>query len=662
MTDNPATALPDKEYLFKVLRRGYKQFLLSFLIVACFGALATYRARDYYKSSIVVLFDRGGTYTGLGHDSLEYLTETLENSFIMRMRDPDFLIPLEDTLKLKSQSRLRSWLREMKLVNEETNTQRRARLDGWFQTRLIPKVEWGSGVLTLDVRLDDTPEKSQELAMSAMHNFVLSELDGIAARIDFKIELLNKAIAETRRELIEVPGNENGGSPQDQGKKNPALSEDDSLNLRELEAKLLDRIKLAEVEISRLNNDRSMRLLALESEYQRLSARLTPSNPELNLKLREIQKFKETPNLEGDVIQNLAGLRRQLWLTRSQMMYPGVGEFSSMGVLTQKEKNKLERLADYLEKQEALMLERSNIDQQRVDPGKRTIFRTVKPASFDITPIKKGRMQTGLASIFLAFSMGLFTLIWREMRSPLARDEWRVMRSTQIPVIAQLASSSIKEYPKVTPEIADELREALLSKEGSNVKGIRTMLAYRRLELSVNKQCQGKIICLANSGEEDKMKSFILSFCNIITTDQNLSTILVDFSTIDQFTTADKGNGKDLIDALIDPIYLNDAIFAKNDKRPFAFLGITKPLIDQRTRAIKKLALEGLLNTLTTNFDLILIRAMPERMFIENNIIVEAASDLLLLVDALSTTYAELSRTILHLGKDKLRGIVLVGS
>jgi len=94
----------------------------------------------------------------------------------------------------------------------------------------------------------------------------------------------------------------------------------------------------------------------------------------------------------------------------------------------------------------------------------------------------------------------------------------------------------------------------------------------------------------------------------------------------------------------------------------FDLLTVRHAVTGERTRGMNGEALLRLFTGLAGAYRLVLVRSLPESQFIENAALVDAVSDLLVGVDAARTTYLELNRTLVHLGQDKLRGLVLVGT
>lgn len=118
----------------------------------------------------------------------------------------------------------------------------------------------------------------------------------------------------------------------------------------------------------------------------------------------------------------------------------------------------------------------------------------------------------------------------------------------------------------------------------------------------------------------------------------------------------------DFVDCLIDAGDIQKAIKIAAGDQAFDLISVTRAIAGERTRAFQEERIRRLLQKLCASYDLILVRSLPERLFIENAAIASVATDLIMCVDARRTTFAELARTIGQLGSEKLRGLVLIGT
>lgn len=651
----PSEAIPDYHYFIKVVRRNLLPSVLSALVITLGGIVAIYKARDLYQSSVTVLYDRRDGFLDNSLEISDSSTDSVERSFEVSFGDPQFASSIVESLDLKTQGKFASYLQSRKILEPETEVQRLARLGEWYGQRVTPSIKWGTGVLTLDIALDETPERAQELAAASVNKFIRDEMQKNSQRLDRRLELVNQALTDARSHLAEIQGAYKEvpeGQNQSEAQASP-------LSFRDREAQFLDKIKLAETEISELNEARTRRQTVLESELQRLSARLMPGHPELAVKKSEIQEFMNSSDSSQAAVQRLNQLRRDLWILRSQLAHPRTG--SDRNGVSLEEQAALARIAELTEKFEILSLEKTFVDEQIAQPDKMSRFRMVKAPTFEPRPIKRRRLQT-IFGVVSAAILGFFlTVLLRERSNPLARDDWRIMRATGIPVLSQISAEGLKSYPNISPENATTMRAQLLSNSADTSLATRVLLAYRRLELSIATDCVGKSVCLLGGGNSDALREATDSLFAIIAQDQNRDVIVLDFS-IPSNEAGPATHQPDLSDALLDITKLSAAIIPKGSIRPSDLLQIRRPLTAQRIRAINEENINQLILTLAERYDRIFVRSMPDHFFIENYQISQATSDTILIIDGRSTSFAALHRAIDQCNGNNLRGIFVVGS
>jgi hypothetical protein len=194
----------------------------------------------------------------------------------------------------------------------------------------------------------------------------------------------------------------------------------------------------------------------------------------------------------------------------------------------------------------------------------------------------------------------------------------------------------------------------------------RTLLAYRRAELAVGRQCRGRVLCFAAAGAADATGDFVFSLANIMATDVDGRLLVIDGDATDPLSARLAARAApppaDLIDCLRGGGGWRDAVVPAGGGCAFDLIDVRAPVTGERTRAFKAQELEALFAELLSHYRFVFVRALPEALFLENVALVAAASDLVVGVDARRTTFHELARTLTHLGEEKLRGLVLIGT
>lgn len=653
---NAEFALPDLRYFLKIVGRQWRGGVIAASVVAALGLGLAFKAKDVYKSSIVVMFDNKDSidvnYLGeLGPAN----PETIEFSFQNRLVSGDFLSELETKVVLYTEGRLSKLLRWMGVYGEETQAQREARLSQWFAKRLVPITNPGTGNLQINVLLDDTPGKAQELAAASMNLFVEQELKAMSSRLGVKIEFLTAAMQKAKERLVAIQRASGGRT------KGPSVGDvatNAPVGLKQREAELLDQIRLAESEVNDLTAERVRRRSSLESDLQRLQSRLEAEHPEVEAKRREIDAFTRAASPAEQASRELAQLRRELWMVRSQMLYPGADTSTFM---SSDERLEVTRLVSLSQKIDELGLEKASVDRQAANPEARTRFRTVRPATYEFAPFARKRMQAFLGAIVVALMVGVLFMVFREASNALARDDWRVSRMFGKTILAQLSRDGLRAYPEIGPKGADYLRATLVRPQSEHPLGPRTLLAYRRLELAIGKARQGRVLFFASSGASDVTRQFFLNFTNIFATDSASNVLVIDCQLADPLVPGPEGD--DWIDAALGRIdWQSILVKADGEKRAFDVLPLRRPVSAERMAPLTRQEAAPLLARLTEAYDLVMVRSFPESQFIENGALGVLSSDTIVCVDAMNTTYAELSRTLAHLEGPSLRGLVMIGT
>jgi hypothetical protein len=495
-----------------------------------------------------------------------------------------------------------------------------------------------------------------------MEMFITEELQADAAYLAIKLEFLNRALADIR---VQMEGKDGDAGKADAEKSSASASGKDkeekplSMDRRQREAELQDRIRAAEKELASMNEERVRRRALLENEYQRLSSKLAPSHPDVIAKQRELESAAAEPDEFSGSVRNISRLRRDLWLTRSEMFLPVVGE-SAQGTLAERLQNS--RVAMLVQKIEELDLERQSLMRQATDPTSRTRLKVIRNATYDVKPFARKRLQAIAAGLALSVLLGIGSILLREAKDPIARDAWRLSRITSQPLLAQLARESVDRYPRVSPQGADELRACLFSKLPQDKLAARTLLAYRRAELAISRYCRGRILCFAPAGAEDATLEFVISLANIMATDIDGKLLVIDGDPSRPIGAHKGGDAADFLSVLAGKHPWREAVHKADAERAFDLLSIHAPVSGERMRSLRQDQLNRFFSDALTQYRFIFVRALPESLFIENAALVGAATDLVIGVDARRTTFDEVARSIVHLGEEKLRGLVLIGS
>jgi hypothetical protein len=659
----------DAEYLFKIIKRNSFPAIIVMIFILILTGIAVTFSRDFYRSTVVADFNRNDV-TSLATQSAAALgIDRSDSSFGSRFSDPSFLKSLADKAGVRTQGRMDKLLVEMNLRAPQGEADRGSQLVGYFSKRLIPSVNSGTGYLNLEVRLDDTPEKSQELAALAMEEFITLELSGLASRLGIKIDTLSAALKRSQAHLVtlkqqlkEGPADVNESEDLTVFPAADGLEANSLLSLRKRETDLQDQIRATEREFASLIDDQARRRVLLESEFQRLSSRLAPYHPDMIAKQSELKSMNESNGLVEKSARQLSRLRREILLLRTESALPGLGGLPEDPLGTVEARIEANQIATLQQAITELEIERDSLVRQASDPALRTRIKVIRPATYDLKPASRKKLQVGVAGVILAIMAGVAVMFYREARSPLVRDAWRVARFTGLPVLAQMSSKSFKTFTRIGADQADMMRSKLGSRSIVDRPFIRALLAYRKVGLALFRSSQGKVVFILAAGPDDLSSDFVFNLANIVATDTGRKVLVVDGNPSEPVVTMPQANMPDFIDSLLGVVTPSSIVVKALGARAFDVIAVTKPIIGVRTRAIQEATVARFFAELEPLYDLVLVRSLPETHFIENLTITSAATDVIFGVDAEHTTFADLARSLDQVGRSKLRGLFLVGS
>jgi hypothetical protein len=306
-------------------------------------------------------------------------------------------------------------------------------------------------------------------------------------------------------------------------------------------------------------------------------------------------------------------------------------------------------------------LDSALVEKQVTNPEMRSRLRVTKPATFDTTPKQANKKKVAILVIVLTVGAGFITAFIRELRSPVARDAWRVVRATQKPILAQISRKNIRLFPRISPVLADEMRASLGAGDLGSQSRKQALLSYRKLELSVQRSKKGRVILFANSGPQDALGDFFYSFFNLYCTDNLGKNVVVDCNPFDPLMPglSDRLGLADFLKAAPDA---QKIVVLKHHDTAFDLVPPTAHMSGEKTRVFQKQLLDKFFEKLLERYDNVFVRGLPESHFIENCALVEAATDCYVCIDSNNTTNDDLERTLVNLSSEKIRGLVMLGT
>jgi uncharacterized protein involved in exopolysaccharide biosynthesis len=651
--------LPDRIYFFKVLRRNLSLMSLGAVITGLLAAILPLLVDNTYKSSVYAIFDHVDVSgSGLG-TSPQVRYNTVARLFQARFESQDFLIEIADKLggrdvfmrespiDLLTHKLLKG--RASFLEAEPEDKDEKVILAKFLSKQLDAFPEPESGVLTLTA-YTHTPKLSQSLANQAMELFIRKELDEQIRSLDIKLGFLQKNITkpvEVRASRQSIP-------------KESRSSRVNKLQAEDKQTEMEDRLRALNNQLDNARVDREQAMANVKREMVRLQMTLQPNHPQVVEKRKELDVIAaQYSGNESKLLGSLEGIRaklRDLRLSSTLLADPSNLDIQdSQGYQGSFFVAVSDRIKD-------IELERKNLIRQKDDISMRTRLRIIYPAAYEPVPYKNSRRNLSLAVAAAGFAVIFLLIILRELRNPRARDVWRIERTTGQEIVAQISLKSANEFSDITPNLADKLRSHL-SKINKVDGAARTLLSYRRLELAMERGCQGRVVMLINAGPFDETAQVIKNFLNIYATDHQNDYLLIDCNLQDPVYRK-VGDGPDLVDFWEGRATFEKVMLPREELDGFAF-DVIPPmpkLSGEKTRSFREDRIEIALDKIPSHYKKVFIRGMPESHFIENMALLKVSSDGFVFVDANHTNYFDLQRTLTHLRSEKLRGLVALGT
>lgn len=660
--------LPDKFYFKKLIKRHFAFVASSFIIVIVAAVAIGLNVKNTYESKIHAIFDQTDiSGSGIGVSS-QTKYQVVGRLFQARFESQDFLhqlgleIGVDRELKggeysptvlfNKVKSKVKDLINGKKKLSGETDEEyfKRLQIIDIVKKRIAVDPERYTGILNLTAE-GESPEKAAVLATRAMDKFIEEELRFQVAVVDRKLALLQQGVEVVTAEPYQDEQEEEG---------TPKASPIKKLEIVEQETRLENELKRLTEDLNRNRLEQNNLVRTHNSEMERLLGNLQPSHPSVLAKNRAHNvKMTALKSSEETISRDLEIIRKKLWRTRVVKVQaegttiPAGEGLSYQGAFFIAVSDRIKDLS----------LEKQNLMKQIKDSEQRTRLKVLFPATLSRVPAKSKRRIAAIATtaIGLIFIFGF--VLYKEISHPLARDDWRIERSTNRPILTQISAASLSKYTEISPKNADVLRESLKNYKKNDI-GSRTLLSYRRLELSFDTHCEGKLVLFSSAGPSDSLGRSIYSFMNIYATDTNRNCLVWDFNVSDPvYSNIDREKHCDLVDVIEGKEDWTKAVVKKNEETlAFDLLPPSDKFKGEKTRIFTYENVLPIMDKIKEKYDFVLLRSFPEYQFIENVVLNKMASDSLVVVDAKSTSYQDLERTITHINSEKLRGLVLMGT
>ena len=232
-----------------------------------------------------------------------------------------------------------------------------------------------------------------------------------------------------------------------------------------------------------------------------------------------------------------------------------------------------------------------------------------------------------------------------------------------LPVVTELSKAGLRRYPSISPQLAGILRESSASKGEHKNPASDVLLSYRRLELEIRRRARGNVIFLVNAGCDDRSGPFFQNFLNVTASETPGNVLLIDCDHRDPVLPADErlATVGDFAAFLGGRVAWKDVRLPRSPDRAFDLLPAAAHA-SEAPRAYRPEVLAKLFANLSKSYSRIYVRGHDVRQVIDNAALFDAATDCFVAADGAHTTFGDLGRSEALFGRDKVRGLILIGT
>ena len=667
--------LPDSAYILRVLRRQSGMMLLIFALTAPIALLIGALQKDHMSSYTAAIYDDRDSSEAVPRYPLYPRFPQVADAFKTKLEDPEFLWQVATEVGLnqregKDLSALKQWI--SRHIPGASHILGSSKGDKGYQDDAKAKdanAEYLSrafdtqyddkkNTISLRVTTDDAL-LSKQLADAAMELFIQSELRFEAESFRRQHEVFASYLHHL---TLSAEAEHKADRDLKKDDKNSAQGTTAQDHLREQETELLDKIQGLRADGDQEKSRAAALRASLEADLARLTTKLEPSHPDVIAKQDEIRQLGRDAVDQGQRLK-INQLKTQLAEIREQERKLGMHVTTAEGRGEDYSPRQGQFLPALSDRVRELSLEEIRMSRQAEAPALRTRLRPFLPASYDSTPPGKGRRQTTLVLLCLAAMVAATFAVLRELRTPYARDLWRVAWRCQLPVLSQLNQDGLKAYESISPQLAALIRSSAASANRSqNQRASEVLQSYRRLEYELRQRCSGQIVLIQSAAEQGHTGAFCFNFLNVICTETPGPVLLIDCDSRDPVPSShDLAQPKrSLADFLAGQATWREVRQSRTAERAFDL--VAAPRSNDPSMAFTRAAVANLLTSLTKPYSRIYIRAYDIRRMLETEPFLHAASDCIVLVDARCATFTDVDRAVQLTPTAKTLGLVMIGT
>ena len=525
------------------------------------------------------------------------------------------------------------------LRDQALNLQKKVSLIADYERRIA-----NFGVLTA---IEVSASRAQALAQAAanliIETYYAMQIERIGALTQTLKHLLQK---DQVKEMVEraISTAQKKGTT-----KSSPTNQEAGIEIRIRQNAVQEQIKELTV---RMQEDRE-RKIKLEGEITSLAQRYGAYHPQikaLQAQLADINSASKQKQMAAD-------------LTRLQDQFLTYeAEATALGVSDREETMET---VDKVVQRLALRLDRYNLElislkEQRAEPARRVRLQMLGTPPMPLLASKnvKPKMAAFLAGLGLALMF--FTMLVRELVSGRVKDPWPVSWILQRPCLGALSKSVERNLGWMDPETVRTIRVQLMGSK-ADVRKARPLLELRQLSYGLRSNCEGRVVLMVKTSPQARCGRVLHNLANLYGCDYPGRLLVIDLDGRDPlFTEAQSVSEGSVLDYLSRRFVWKQICRPRDQRRSYDLLPAPHTGDQRIAELLGSEAFSEMIHSALKIYQTIFIVGFGPEQFVENNALLEHATDCLLIVESPRTQFSQLLKLQADLKGDKLRGFMHV--
>jgi hypothetical protein len=649
--DSPTRPMPDLGFLRSVIRRN---FLPVLLIVSIFAPMVAYvlkTAESKYPSTIFLYYSYADLFDFDGRNDrakfpiiVAFMQEKLKDFEFLREiarraelpHSPSFIERLPKSL----QHTLNKYVTPRSIESDLTAAAIR------MTTDLILTVD-GYTYTTVTIARIEATESSREAAQrlvsaaaeSLVESYYAEELKKAESKKAYFTSMLENPSVKTVS-----GGPASGRSSGAAAGSDAATAQNDAARRR----RALAKIKLRELSLE-LDTVRSYRV-KMESEVAELAERYGPFHPKV-IGLQRILEASKKNSRES-------ALTNQIYQSSEEAF-----EVTESGESVEKDtpETAVTSLGTQLK---FLELKQQALELQIRDPKQRQQLIVLGNPTVPAFPTSSAKKSKAILLAAICGALCFVVVVLGEILPKRIRDPWPAAFRLQASIISVMPGAVMRKSPHLK---LTDIREQILelatrptSRHSSRALASIPVLHYRQIDHWLHSKSKGRIVLWLKASAQPKSKDFIANLANVCAVNYSGHVLVIDLDSEDAMVGADHtvAAKPSILDLVLRGRKWGDICQPRGEHRAYDLV-CAPPSADFRLgKVLSTASFSNFFRTLPRKYTQIFVVGLGPDQFIENGLLADLASDVMILVEAGQPLHPRMVKQVTKLNRGKIGGIV----